>query len=272
MKNICKKMSIAAVLGLTLTAGSAQAASITLTTIVRDFAAWNGNGNQTNPDFENAIADDKNIVQTTLGGDGTPVYNPGAHSSVFGTDNGSLGTLTTAQYFDQWFHNTPGYNQAFNIDLTLNDIGGGIYQYNNNSFFPIDGQGFGDQGQSHNYGFTLQMHTMFTYQAGQTFDFTGDDDVWVFINNQRVIDLGGVHGPESASVNLDTLGLIAGNDYAFDFFFAERHTSGSNLQISTSIALQNNTPTDVPEPLTLSVFGAGVAGAIAMRRRKKQSA
>jgi fibro-slime domain-containing protein len=97
--------------------------------------------------------------------------------------------------------------------------------------------------------------------------FTGDDDLWVFINNRLVIDLGGVHGPESASVNLDTLGLTAGNTYNFDLFFAERHTSGSNFRVETSIVLEPVAA--VPEPLSAVIWsGLLVAMGYAFRRRR----
>ena len=110
-------------------------------------------------------------------------------------------------------------------------------------FFPIDdgtpyATTFGDQGKPHNYSFTMQIHSVFTYQGGEYFDFRGDDDVYVFIDGKLVIDLGGVHSPETASVDVDSLGLTRGQQYTLDFFSAERHVVGSNILFQTTLALR----------------------------------
>ncbi|KAM9990402.1 hypothetical protein ACTFIY_006439 [Dictyostelium cf. discoideum] len=199
-----------------------------------------------NPDFEvsGAIGVQKNLVKSILGSDGTPVYCCGDSSSV---------TIHNQTTFQSWFHNVPGVNLPIQKDIILTQSlsNPNIYSYSNDSYFVIDGQGFDDKsvypnekvyrdafGNPHNFHFCLQAHTQFQYKTGDVFNFAGDDDVWVFINNILVVDLGGLHTIASASVNLDLLGLIPGQNYPFDFFYCERHTVESHMRIETSLAFK----------------------------------
>ena len=235
---------------LVLLAQTAAADTISITGTIRDF-------NDSHPDFQGPCCSaDPGIVETTLGPDGLPVYAGQAGNP-----------MTTGQAnFDQWYRDVAGVNLSAPLSITLDNTitsDPNVYTYVNNAFFPIDNQLLGNQGRSHNYHFTYQINSSFTYTGGETFTFRGDDDLWVFIDGQLVIDLGGVKPATTGSVDLDTLGLTVGNNYSFDLFFAERHTTQSTFRIDTSIRLQ-----EVPAPGTLGLLGLGLAGLAFVRRRR----
>jgi fibro-slime domain-containing protein len=196
--------------------------------VVRDFKM--GNQPDGHPDFETMPSGlDTGIVQATLGDDGKPVY---AHE-------GSNSSSTTGKdEFDKWYRDVADVNRTFILGLHLISSNGisTFSAVKPNYFFPLDDQGFGNQGESHNFAFTTEIHTAFKYKGGETFSFVGDDDVWVFIDKKLVIDLGGRHGQQSKSVAIDSLGLTVGSSYDLAVFHAERHTSESNFQIQTTLA------------------------------------
>ena len=123
--------------------------------------------------------------------------------------------------------------------LPLVEAPAGTFTFSDNAFFPLDNLGFGNQGNAHNFHFTTEIHSTFKYNGGEIFQFTGDDDVWVFVNKKLALDLGGVHGVEQATVDFDAkaaaLGITVGSTYQLDVFHAERHTVESNFKMVTTI-------------------------------------
>jgi fibro-slime domain-containing protein len=163
------------------------------------------------------------------------------------------GGIESSSSYDMWFNDVLGSNMSRTFDLTLDKAEDGSYVFDSNEsewcqllngFFPIENQLFGNSAAAsgapdRNFHFTFELHTEFTYneEDSQVFTFRGDDDVWVFIDGKLVIDLGGVHGAESQTVDINRLGLTSGETYRLCFFFAERHRTQSNFRIQTNLKL-----------------------------------
>lgn len=225
-----------------------------------DYVAIGDDGTPTPETPEYAIS----VVLPDLGADGKPVYD---ESNSYQGQNGRTATTHGKAAFAQWYNDVPGVNMKVEMPLTLEDVGNGVYSYDSRKsgvprvtdgikqFFPLDGKGFGNTPKSispllenldHNYHFTMELHTEFTYAGNETFRFTGDDDIFVFINKKLVINIGGIHGVAQKEVSLPDLataiGLQVGSTYPFDLFQAERHITGSNVRLDTTIKLRPVTP------------------------------
>jgi fibro-slime domain-containing protein len=155
--------------------------------------------------------------------------------------------VTDTSTFRQWFRDVPGTNVSglVNIPLTLN--GAGVYEYMTNSFFPVDGQLLGNDTGTRNEMFTLSMSMAFQYTqcTGMFFEFESNDDAWVFINGKLVMDIGGVSTPSKQYVSMDRLGLMDGQIYSIEVFYARRRPSSiSTFNMRTNIGfLVGQTPT-----------------------------
>ncbi len=256
--------------------------SLNIPIIVRDFQ---GHGTGGHSDFNNyCCSEQKGIVKEMLDANRKPVYA--------GTDAAPIAMTTGKTAFDQWYRDVSGTNSTFYQSLTLlqNATTKTTYAMNSDSdepwfarcgFFPLDttpkidsntglpasytdgafpgrvctayeSAGFGDEWLNHNFGFTSELRYWFQYQGGENLKFTGDDDVWVFVNGALAVDLGGVHNRAAASVILDASNgtgrvgygetpgayttvdfkLTTGNVYEVVVLQAERWCCGSNYMLT----------------------------------------
>ncbi len=193
--------------------------------------------------------------------------------------------------------------------FTCIDLVNGVYQFNSATFFPLNTRGFGPDdstkdwnyysypggvvqngGQNYigpagfpnnaavgdrppnpnNYSFGVHLKKAFQYRAGLTFNFAGDDDMWVFINGKLVLDLGGIHQTTLGNFNLDALGpalgLNLGDSATIDVFYCERQSVGSDILITTNIIsgapatldLKMQPPVDTLAAGSIAVFTGSV--------------
>jgi fibro-slime domain-containing protein len=152
-------------------------------------------------------------------------------------------TASEITAFGDWYTDVEGVNRSYVVDIWLEPVQD-AFVFDSALYFPVDGEGTDTTYNSHdemphNFHFTTELHTSFEYKGGEFFTFRGDDDVWVFVNNQLAVDLGGVHGPLAGSIDLDAsaeaFGLVKGQTYNLDLFHAERRQHGSNFRIETTL-------------------------------------
>jgi len=208
-----------------------------------------------------------------LDADGKPVLH-------YASSSGEPAWITSADTFALWFRDTnDGSVSGMNGPITMWHTYGVLTlertddteRYSaelGNTFFPLDsslyGPGLGYEERTHNYHFTTELRYFFKYKGGETLTFSGDDDVWVYVNGRLAVDIGGIHQQRYGRVvlgdrsgdcsvhgdtslpalgtcydgteqtqNTDTrFGISKGNVYEIVLFHAERRITDSNFNLT----------------------------------------
>jgi fibro-slime domain-containing protein len=204
--------------------------------------------------------------------------------------------LSTPANLGQWYADVTGVNLTvpYQLSLSLTDATTGTYSNlaTSASFDPLGTGGWigkgsetasactnADGGTTVNVSFTTETHFWFEYHGGEQFQFSGDDDTWIFVNRTLAVDLGGLHGRLEGSFTLNAsngtavsqnrgqyydgtsysstqgaslnLGLVIGKVYEVVMFQAERNQCGSNF----GITLKNFSK---PKSTCVSTCGDGI--------------
>ena len=190
------------------------------------------------------VGDTYTLSSATVGGVGSIgelqyFFNPSpntntTHTSIFTNDFWPLDGATnkTDPLFGKDQPSFQGFRYwSVNGDTTGGDFNRNLYV----GYFPGS-----DDGNNHNCFFGMQYAVKFTLTADYVgpleYYFFGDDDMWVFLDDKLVCDIGGVHSSVGEYVNLwDYLKKGDAGEHTLTFFYTERGASGSTCYMNFTL-------------------------------------
>lgn len=120
-----------------------------------------------------------------------------------------------------------------NVSTTDPKFGGSTsYKFKNNAGTSTGTFPASDDGRAHNSYFGMQYKVPFEVTADYCgpleYLFFGDDDLWVFLDDKLVVDIGGVHSSVGEYVNLwDHIKMGEASSHTLSIYYTERGASGS---------------------------------------------
>ena len=172
------------------------------------------------------------------------VYNSAYDGSVYDTTNGAIYNSQTNHVTTR--EGTPYVRGNLQAENRFDPISGKYFGNNSNRYLEIVDPNQNDithYYKNTNYNLTLEGHAQFIFYEDDNlyFNFTGDDDVYLYINGVRVLDMGGGHAISKCGIKLNDVknlcGLKDGQVYDFDFYYMERHGTAANFGIETNIKI-----------------------------------
>lgn len=136
---------------------------------------------------------------------------------LFTIDKDGYHVFDSDEYYAYLKNDGSGFAREFTVGNIVGQDSPGFYPFSQPTSSTIadikkssDEATLGYTGVNHYYGMTIE--TSFIQPKGgkinnnqdMVFEFSGDDDVWVFIDDVLVLDLGGIHGAVSGTINFAT--------------------------------------------------------------------